>query len=584
MICYTAQPHLLSHQWHITLSFTHNSDDPQIIKLPNWVPGSYMIRDFSRYLIQINATCDGKPAQLIQTAKNIWQTPAQRGEYQIHYCLYAGDLSVRGCYLDTQRGFIDGASFFLYLPERCEESHQFQLHNLPENWQVYTSLPALSSHRFESVNYTQLIDAPIEMGAQIEVLEFTARQIPHRIAISGYTPSFDRERLCNDVQRICEATLAMFPQAAPFESYLFLLHVGDNIYGGLEHTSSTALHIDRKSLPAPENSLINNANQYIELLGLISHEYFHAWNVKSIKPDVFIPYKLDNETYTGQLWAFEGITSYYDDLLLVRSGAIAVNDYLNSLAKTLTRIQRTLGRKHQTLFESSFCAWDKFYRQNENPNSSNAIVSYYQQGALMAMCLDLLIRQHSKHSLDNVMQQLYSDWLQSHQGINEQQWQQCAQNVTGLDLSHFFQSALHSTNDLPLQNCLNAFGIELRWLPADRNDWGQLVSEFPDNATVVDLGCRYIQHKDYAELINVSNDSASEQAGLMPKDQIIAINGFKCNNLATQTDYIAGTRLTIHFFRHGVLHQTMLNTQNANADTAFLRIHDYAALAKWLFN
>ena len=184
----------------------------------------------------------------------------------------------------------------------------------------------------------------------------------------------------------------MFPSPAPFTEYLFLLHLGDNLYGGLEHISSTALLADRHSLPSYDMGEADKA--YTELLGLFSHEYFHAWNVKSIKPAVFAPYNLDQENYTEQLWAFEGITSYYDDLFLARSQTISPEAYLTLLAQNITRVQQTQGRLKQTLAQSSFSAWDKFYKQDEN--SPNAIVSYYQKGALAALCLDLIIREKSQ--------------------------------------------------------------------------------------------------------------------------------------------------------------------------------------------
>ena len=580
MLRYNIMAHTLAHQWQICLSLTQTDNLPLHLSLPNWVPGSYLIRDFSRHIIQIEATCNGVRAQISQTGKNHWQTEARAGQWQICYTVYAYDLSVRGAYLSNERGFFDGACLFLSAQGREHEPHQAVFEQLPESWQTATTLPRLDTHTFQTASYAELIDHPVELG-HIEVLSFEAGGIAHRIALSGIYADFDRERLISDIQKICRTELAMFPAPAPFKEYLFLLHLGDKIYGGLEHISSTALLADRNSLPA--YGMNEAGDDYTQLLGLFSHEYFHAWNVKSIKPAAFVPYRLDSESYTEQLWAFEGITSYYDDLFLVQSGVIGTEAYLKLLAKALTRVQQNPGRLKQTLAESSFTAWHKFYKQDEN--SPNAIVSYYQKGALAALCLDLLIRQKSggAHSLAGVMQQHYRDWLASGRGIAEQQWQARCQAITGLDLHDFFQTALYSTDDLPLEACLQTAGIELRWQALPRSHGGGLVETFAEQTPATDLGARYKQNGSGITLTHVLNGSSAEQAGLCPQDHIIALNGFACTDFDKQwAAFKAGENIALHYFRHGVLQQTELTVQNAAADTALLRIADRDLLQQWL--
>lgn len=573
------QPH--AHQWHICINLEQNTNTSLHLSLPNWVPGSYLIRDFARHILQIEAVCNGQRAEIRQTDKNHWQTEALAGAWQICYTVYAYELSVRGSYLTAERAFFDGACLFLSVAGREHEPHQIHFEQLPAHWQTATTLPQISETRFQTASYTELIDHPVELG-NIETLRFHAGGIPHRIALSGHYADFDRTRLLADVEKICAAQLAMFPDPAPFQEYAFLLHVGDNIYGGLEHRSSTALLADRNSLPV--HGMNEADDDYIQLLGLFSHEYFHAWNVKSIKPAAFVPYQLDRENYTEQLWAFEGITSYYDDLFLVRSGVITPEAYLKQLAKTLTRVQQGQGRLKQTLAESSFTAWTKFYKQDEN--SPNAIVSYYQKGALAALCLDLLIRQKSggKHSLDSVMQQHYRDWLATREGIPEQQWQARCQAITGLDLHAFFQTALYSTDDLPLAKCLSSAGIALQWQAAARSHGGALVDSFDtDAAPATDFGARYTQNSDSITLSQVFNGGSAEQAGLSPHDRIIAVNGFACSAFDKQWPaFAAGDNVQLHYFRHGVLHETELTVRNAAADTALLCILDRNLLAQWL--
>ena len=584
MITYTLTPDPKAHQWHITLKFQNPSDSSAVLKLPNWVPGSYLIRDFSRHIITISAECDGQPAALSQTAKNIWQTSPKSGHWVIRYIVYAFDLSVRGSFLDTNRGFFDGSCLFFSIEGRLKDTHSLSFNDLPKEWRIATSMPTTGSNTFQTTSYHDLIDHPVELG-NIEFLDFEAGGIPHRIALSGHYPDFDRDRLVSDIRKICETELAMFPSPAPFTHYLFLLHVGDNIYGGLEHISSTALLADRHSLPPHGMTEANDA--YTQLLGLFSHEYFHAWNVKSIKPAAFAPYDLDRENYTEQLWAFEGITSYYDDLFLARSRTIAPEAYLRLLAQSITRVQQTKGRLKQSLVESSFTAWNKFYKQDEN--SPNAIVSYYQKGALAALCLDLAIRSKSsgRHTLDSVMQQHYRDWLDTRQGIPEKQWQARCQAFTGLDLEDFFQTTLYTTADLPLAELLATIGIGLQWQAQPRSHGGAFLPEPPTEtpAPASDFGARFKQNSDHATLTHVFNGGSAENAALCPQDKIIAIDGYACTDLAAQWAQLPiGATARLHYFRTGILYVADITVQAAEADTAVLYITNRELFENWLYN
>ncbi len=584
MINYKITPNPLAHEWHIRLIFRQEHDLETEISLPNWVPGSYLIRDFSRHITTIRAFCNGEYAHLTQVKKNRWRTAPQSGEWEIYYTVYAYDLSVRGSFLTAERGFFDGACLFLQVNGHENSTHQIEFPTLPKTWRIATTLPQTNVHSFQTTSYHDLIDHPVELG-NIEFLDFEAGGIPHRIALSGHYPDFDRNRLVSDIRKICETELAMFPSPAPFTHYLFLLHVGDNIYGGLEHISSTALLADRHSLPPHGMTDANDA--YTQLLGLFSHEYFHAWNVKSIKPAAFAPYDLDRENYTEQLWAFEGITSYYDDLFLARSRTIAPEAYLRLLAQSITRVQQTKGRLKQSLAESSFTAWNKFYKQDEN--SPNAIVSYYQKGALAALCLDLAIRSKSsgRHTLDSVMQQHYRDWLETRQGIPEKQWQARCQAFTGLDLEDFFQTTLYTTSDLPLAELFATIGIGLQWQAQPRGHGGAFLLEPPAEtpAPVSDFGARFKQNSDHATLTHVFNGGSAENAALCPQDKIIAIDGYACTDLAAQWAQLPiGATARLHYFRTGILYVADITVQATEADTAVLYITDRELFENWLYN
>ena len=258
MINYEITPNPIAHEWHIRLTFRQEHDLETEISLPNWVPGSYLIRDFSRHITTIRAFCNGEYAHLAQVKKNRWRTAPQSGEWEIYYTVYAYDLSVRGSFLTAERGFFDGACLFLQVNGQENSAHQIEFPILPKTWRTATTLPQTGIHSFQTTSYHDLIDHPVELG-NIEFLDFEAGGIPHRIALSGHYPDFDRDRLVSDIRTICETELAMFPSPAPFTHYLFLLHVGDNIYGGLEHISSTALLVDRHSLPPHGMTEANDA-------------------------------------------------------------------------------------------------------------------------------------------------------------------------------------------------------------------------------------------------------------------------------------------------------------------------------------
>ncbi len=264
----------------------------------------------------------------------------------------------------------------------------------------------------------------------------------------------------------------------------------------------------------------------------------------------------------------------------MRSGSISPTAYLTQLAHTLTRVRRNPGRRQQTLAQSSFHAWDKYYKQNEN--SPNAITSYYQQGALAALCLDLTLRQHSPHSLDTLMQALYQDWLTRKTPLTETEWEEFAQRTTGLDLSELFDHLIRSTRDLPLESCLAAAGIHLHWLPLPPTHNGGCGSP-PHISPANDFGARFQQSSSDITLSHVLTGGSAEQAGLAPGDRIVALNRYSTADFAQQwQQQTPGSQVELHYFRHGVLHRTQATVQTARPDTAWLTIENPAALDDWL--
>jgi len=407
------------HLFDVTLIIAKPAADGQLVSLPAWIPGSYMIREFARNIVNMSARCDGRKLRLTKLDKHSWQAAPCKGELQIQYQVYAWDLSVRAAHLDQTHGFFNGTSVFLKVHGKESLPHIVDIQP-PEGdayatWRVATSLPEHKArrHRFGTYiasDYDELIDHPVEMG-EFELIRFDAQGVPHEMAITGRVPALDKVRLAEDLKKICESQIAFFEpasKAAPMDRYVFLtLAVGDG-YGGLEHRASTALICARNDLPVIGQTEMSDA--YRGFLGLCSHEYFHTWNVKRIKPAVFAPYDLSQENYTTLLWLFEGFTSYYDDLMLLRAGVIDSGAYLKLIEKTINNVHRGSGRLKQSVAESSFDAWTKYYRQDEN--APNAIVSYYAKGSLVALLLDLVIRRDTqgRRSLDDVMRALWRSY------------------------------------------------------------------------------------------------------------------------------------------------------------------------------
>jgi predicted metalloprotease with PDZ domain len=439
-----------------------------------------MIRDFARHIVEISAWAGKKQLSLTKEDKHTWMVEPFKGAIQVRYQVYAWDLSVRAAHVDQTHAFFNGSSVFLSVEGQENQAHVLDVVKptgaLYKKWRVATSLLELTATRYDfgryiAKNYDDLIDHPIEMG-EFKKLSFKAHGIKHDIIITGKVINLDEARLCSDLKKICETQIEFFDpiqKKAPMDRYVFLMMVVGEGYGGLEHRSSTALLCSRTDFPVLGSDKMSDA--YCTLLGLCSHEYFHAWNVKRIKPAVFAPYQLFSETYTSLLWLFEGGTSYYDDLMLLRSGVIDEARYFSLLAKTINSVLSTPGRFKQSVGQASFDAWNKYYKQDEN--SPNVTISYYTKGALVNLALDLTIRiqTNGKKSLDDVMRALWEKYgknfyIQSHrkqgQGVTEEMVRTLFDKVTGLSLSLFFKQYVDDVVELPLCDLLNQAGFKLK--------------------------------------------------------------------------------------------------------------------------
>lgn len=578
------------HQYRITptdpaahlfeLSVTVAKPDPagQMFVIPAWIPGSYMIRDLARHVVAISAEADGQEVELTKVDKSRWQADVCEAPLTIVAEIHAFDLNVRGAYLDTTHGFFDGACVFPAVVGQEELECQLEIVPPPVpvggDWRVATSMRTRGAKQYEfgsytAENYAELIDHPVEMG-NIHFGEFDVSGIPHAIAVFGEM-HFDMARICHDLSQLCEHQIDFLGKPESLDRYLFLLTVREDSYGGLEHRWSSSLMCSRKDLPRRGQTKVND--DYRKFLGLCSHEYFHLWNVKRMKPERFTPYELDAETYTGLLWVFEGITSYYDDLFLVRSGLITEKSYLELLAQTITRVQRTRGRFRQNVEESSFDAWTRFYKQDAS--SSNSIISYYTKGSLIALALDLTIRKETsgEFSLDDVMKECWSRHGETGAGMPERGLESIARSVTGLELIDFFDRFVRGTGDLPLHGLLKTVGVDMRLRQAaDSKDMGGKPAK-DETSPPPWLGAVLKRQGAMSRFELVHAGSPAEKAGIAPGDEAVALDGLRltAGNLDSRLrDHHEGDNVTITVFRDHNLMRHSVSLGLVPEDTCYL--------------
>ena len=570
-----------AHIFHVTCRINNPNPEGQIISMPAWVPGSYMIRDFARHVIAVEAEVEGEPVPLRKLDKSSWRAAPVDGPLLLSAEIYAHDLSVRGAYLDRNHGFLNGAALFFRVED--QDAERCVLHLAPPDhisrgqWKVATGMERLTGTwddfgAFVALDYDELIDHPILMG-ELAFGKFDVAGSEHVFAIRGGV-DVDCRRLERDLQKLCAYHVEFFGGTAPMNRYVFLITAVDQGYGGLEHRNSSALICSRSSLPHVETSDVDA--DYRNFLGLASHEYFHLWNVKRIKPVEFVPYQLDHEAYTRQLWVFEGITSYFDDLGLLRSGLITPEAYLEILGRSLTTVYQTGGRRRQTLEESSFDAWIKFYKRNEN--SPNAMISYYRKGAMVALALDLELRLQSggKCCLDDVMRELWKKFGQnSSQGLPDGGFERLAEEVSGLSLGDFFRQALRTTIDPPIGILLAQFGIRLHMRAREsETDVGGTPGKQRDRPRAW-LGFNTRKQGERLLVKTVSADGPAIKSGLSANDELVAMNGYRVTG-ANYSDLLkrvdAGCSVDIEVFRRDELLHVAVVAATPPRDICYLNI------------
>lgn len=494
----------IAHYCDVKIELNCIPNEPVFFSMPVWTPGSYLVRDYAGKVHNVSASSKGVSKRAEKISKNTWRVePGNSDSITFSYRVYCNELTVRTSDVNEAHAFLNPSGVFMFarglqhLP--CKLSVE-----LPKNWhKISTGLESAGTNKFSAANYDEFIDCPVEIGNQT-ILEFSIKNIPHRICIAG-VGNYDPKQLISDFRKIAETQIRFFGNNIPYKHYTYIVHLVEKGGGGLEHLNSFVVQFPRLNF--------TDAKAYRKFLGLVSHEYFHLWNVKRIRPVALGPFDYDKENYTRSLWIAEGWTSYYDNVFLVRAGLITPDEYLGFLEHEYNDIMRFTGRFRQALRESSYDTWIKFYKKDENSN--NTQISYYTKGALVAALLNIEIMASTdcRKSLDDVMKQLYKDFLDNPAtGYTEERVKEIAEAVCGKSLSGFWKKYLDGTDEIPIRQYLSRCGIAVK-------DINEHASCSLDAETKADGGRLMIT--------KLFEGGSGFAAGLCSGDEIIAIDGYR---------------------------------------------------------
>ncbi|WP_009632091.1 M61 family metallopeptidase [Synechocystis sp. PCC 7509] len=533
-----AMPQPESHLFEVVLSVQGYLLPVLNLKLPVWTPGSYLVREYAKHVQDFGAKSGENKLVWHKIAKNHWQIETSNLDNQtieISYRVFANELSVRTNHLDATHGYFNGAAIFFRIPGLEAQPMQIEVALPQDNWQVTTPLPEVTgqTNKFIAADFDTLVDSPFEIGTQ-EVYEFEVLGKAHQLAIWGGKSNIAPEKVIADTQKIIEVEAKIFG-GLPYDHYIFLLHLSTQGNGGLEHKYACSLNYPRFGFRAPD--------KYNRFMQLVAHEFFHLWNVKRIRPKALEVFDYDGENYTSSLWFSEGTTSYYDLTIPLKAGIYNVKTFLQNLGKEITRYELTPGRWVQPVSESSLDAWIKLYRPEANSN--NAQISYYLKGEMVSLLLDLLIR--AKHnnlkSLDDVMLKMWQQFGIEEIGFTPQQLQEVIEAVAEIDLTDFFAKYIDGTEELPFNQYLEPFGL-------------QVVGE--DKDLVPHLGIKVNSEQGREVVKFVESGTPAQKAGIDPGDELLAIDGIRVTASTMSEflqDYQGGDSIEVTVFHQEQLRQ-----------------------------
>jgi predicted metalloprotease with PDZ domain len=570
-----SMPQPNAHYFAVKIDVEKNDQATQEFKLPVWTPGSYLVREFAKNLNQVKAIdANGKALTVKKKTKNAWVIEcAGAASYTVYYEVYAFELSVRTPFLDNTHGFVPGAAVFMYTENSRNQQGVVKVYPHQSFKKVSTALSPIDYkadagvmdkseigvQSFVFKDYDQLVDCPIEIGNQTE-FSFTASGVRHRVAMYGEA-NYDVSALQRDMAKVVEAATAVFG-SNPNQDYLFIVHNVSDGQGGLEHMNSCVLSVSRWSY---------TGSNYIGFINLVAHEYFHLWNVKRIRPIELGPFNYDQECYTSLLWVMEGITSYYDELLLLRSGFYTKTEFLNKVQSQINYVEGSPGSRVQPVAHASFDAWIKAYRPNEN--SGNTTMTYYSRGAVIGAVLDayLIQRSKGKQSLDGFMQLLYNKYaLEQKRGFTEQEFELELSNYCAEDMRSFFTNYVNGTQIIPYQKYFEPMGIKV----------------LDQTSTLTNFGAA-LEVGEVLKVRTVRSGSAAEDAGICVGDEILACDGYRIDKTALENKYNnlqSGETLELLLARDGKIFATKCAMKTFAKPQFSLQIKDANAplLLYWL--
>jgi predicted metalloprotease with PDZ domain len=531
----------------------------QKLSLPVWTPGSYMVREFAQHIISLKAYENDQVITQKKINKNTFELGNCSDNVLVYYQVYGFDSSIRAAFIDNEQAFFNGTALFLR-PHGLDDAQYSLKLILPKeklfDWQIATAMTPTNSNNkaiktYQAESYEELVDYPFQVS-DMKRLEFTVCNVFFEMVLVGDIRVFDESRLVRDLKNLLENQTQFFGGLAPFSKYLFIARFEEGGHGGLEHRNSAMLLASPYSLP--KIGLEEPDSNYRNFLSLCSHEYFHAWNIKRLKPHNFLKLDFDNEVYTTMLWIFEGVTSYYDDLLVRRAGLIPVKQYLDLLGKNYSKLLRNQGRFVQSVAEASFDAWIKFYRQNEN--SPNVLVSYYLNGAFIALYLDLLIRIKSNHeiSLDDIIHIAFEKFG-NNRNFHEEDFFVLLKDLGKIDADKIKKDHIYGAHELPLKEILENFGINL-WLEPDDT----YIEDKIKMSTFLGVKLRF-DDKNGVIISFVEKDGPFMLSGMSPGDEILAINNIRLDS-SNISDLLAslktGEAVEILFVRKKIVRKSQI--------------------------
>jgi predicted metalloprotease with PDZ domain len=553
-----AMPRPETHLYEITMQIDARERATLDLVLPVWTPGSYLVREFSRHVRDLTAKGkNGRQLAVEKVAKNIWRLTFKENSLSslsIHYRVYAHELTVRTSHLDASHGYGNGANLFFYVEGRKDEPQEV-LFRLPRGWKTSMALPGKGGV-FHAADYDELVDAPFECGTH-RTFPFSVQGVPHTLALWG-GGNEEPKRLVKDLKRLVREAAALFG-GLPYPRYLFLVHLATGARGGLEHRASQSVALDPHAF-RPEKS-------YRDALLLFAHELFHAWNVKRIRPESFGPFDYGREVHTKDLWALEGITSYYETLLLLRAGLLTEAQAFEQWTTHWKDHLETPGRKVQSAEMASFDTWIRFYRPDEN--SPNVSESYYRRGALLGLALDLTLRRATggRRGLDDVMCRLFRTCAAKGKGYPEGAIEEASVRVVGARpvIRGFFDRCVRGTGTPDLARLLGAAGLRLREVPETEEG---MTDALPPRVRAT-FGWKTKAESGRLVVAEVLADGPAERAGVNAGDHLVAVDGLRATEelvARLEKERKPKSRVDVTVFRRDVLgtHRVRLGGRRAS--------------------